>query len=343
MKKLQKLKKGDKVAILSPSSAGPAIWPHVYDLGVKRLQEVFELRPVEFPTTKKLGATGEERSKDWVDAFENKEIKAIISSIGGDDQVTYVKNLPPEPFAKNPKPFFGYSDNTHMMNFLWLQGVPSYYGGALLTQFAMQKEMDEYTVKYLKYALFEEGEFEIEASEKYNDVGLNWGDPSTLNQKRINELNERWFWEGNKNVDGITWGGCLESLEEILKHNIPLPTLEEFENIVLMTETSEGIPSSEYVAGVYRTLGEMGVLARIKAVLVGRPKAWEFDKQKNMEEKTNYRKDQREAIIKIVRTYNPTVPIVQNLDFGHTDPQIPMPYGMKVRINSSKQKIFATF
>jgi len=163
MKSLTKLKKGDKVAILSPSFAAPGKWPQVYELGLKRLKEMFELEPVEFPATKKVGASKEERSKDLIDAYENQEIKAVISSLGGDDQITYIKNLPPEPFVSNPKPFFGFSDNTHFLNFLWLNGIPSFYGGALFTQFAEQGSMNEYTVKYLKLALFEQGETEIEA------------------------------------------------------------------------------------------------------------------------------------------------------------------------------------
>jgi muramoyltetrapeptide carboxypeptidase LdcA involved in peptidoglycan recycling len=85
--KLNKLKKGDKIAILSPSFAAPGKWPQMYELGLKRLQEIFELEPVEFPTTKKIGASKEKRSKDLIDAFENKEIKAVIASLGGDDQI----------------------------------------------------------------------------------------------------------------------------------------------------------------------------------------------------------------------------------------------------------------
>ncbi|MFZ2252715.1 MAG: LD-carboxypeptidase [Minisyncoccia bacterium] len=121
MQKLPKLKKGDKVAILSPSFAAPGVWPQVYELGLKRLREVFHLEPVEFPTTKKVGASGEDRSVDLISAFENPEIKAIVSSLGGDDQVTYVKDLPAEPFSNNPKPFFGFSDNSHFCNFLFLK------------------------------------------------------------------------------------------------------------------------------------------------------------------------------------------------------------------------------
>ncbi len=340
---MSKLRPGDKVAILSPSFAAPGRWPHVYELGLKRLREIFELEPVEFPTTKKVGASKEERAKDLIAAFENKEIKGVISSLGGDDQITYIKNLPKEPFLNNPKPFFGYSDNTHFENFLWLNGIPSFYGGSLFVQFAEQGQMNDYTIRYLKLALFEKGEFEIEANKEYNDIGLDWNEPKNLNKQRTYVPNEGWIWDGNQNAEGITWGGCLESIDELLRHGVEAPSLEDFENIILMTETSEEIPTANYVYRVYRALGERGILERVKGILVGRPKAWEFDRQSSKEQKDEYRKQQRDAILATVRKYNKSISIVQNLDFGHSDPQIAMPYGKKVRIDSKKRKIYAEF
>jgi len=343
MKDLQKLKQGDKVAILSPSFAAPGKWPHVHELGLKRLKDIFGLEPVEFPATRKLGASAEERSKDLIHAFEDKDVKGIITTLGGNDQITYIKNLPSAPFANNPKPFFGYSDNTHFANFLWLNGVPSYYGGALFTQFARQGKMDEYTISYLKKALFEQGEFEITSSETYNDIGLGWDDPGNLKKERMYEPNDGWLWDGSGDVQGITWGGCLESIDELLRHGIQIPSLDEWKNIVLITETSEEIPSSDYVFRVYRALGERGLLAHVKGVLVGRAKAWEFDKQNSADEKKEYREEQYKTTIRAVRAYNSSVPIVQNVDFGHTDPQIALPYGKKIHIDSGNKKIFADF
>ncbi|MFZ1988100.1 MAG: S66 peptidase family protein [Minisyncoccia bacterium] len=340
---LPKLKKGDKVAILSPSFAAPGKWPHMHNLGLARIRDVFGFEAVEFPTTRKLGASTEERAKDLIAAFEDPEIKAVIASIGGNDQVTYIKNLPLEPFLKNPKPFFGFSDNTHFENFLWRSGIPSYYGGSLFTQFAMQKRMDPFTVEYLNHAFFDEGEFELRSAETYNDMGLNWGDPDTVNQERVYEENEGWYWNGIENTEGITWGGCLESIDELLRHNVAIPLLEEFENVVLFTETSEEIPSAEYVHRVYRALGERGILKRIRGVLVGRAKAWEFDKPLSIEEKRVYRENQRKTILETVRQYNEAVPVIQNIDIGHTDPQIPLPFGSKIRIDSITNKIFANF
>lgn len=343
MKRPNKLKIGDKVAILSPSFAAPAKWPHVYELGLNRLKDVFGLVPIEFPTTKIIGASKEDRAKDLIAAFENTDIKAVISTLGGNDQVTYIKQLPSEPFINNPKPFFGYSDNTHFMNFLWLNGIPSYYGGALFTQFAEQGKIHDYTLKYLKLALFEEREVEIDASKEYNDIGLDWNDPENLHKIRNYEPNAGWIWDGIESTEGITWGGCVESIDEILRHGVTIPSLEDFENIILLAETSEELPTADYVFRVFRALGEKGILARVKGILIGRPKAWEFNKQNSKDQKIEYRKQQSEVILETVRKYNQSITVVQNLDFGHCDPQIPMPYGMPARIDAENKKIFVTF
>jgi len=343
MKKLPKLKKGDKVAIVSPSFAAPGRWPDVYQLGLTRVREVFDLVPVEFPTTAELDATLEEKAVDLIASFSDPEIKAVISTLGGDIQVTYIKNLLHEPFVNNPKPFFGYSDNSHFCNFLFLNSIPSFYGAALFTQFAHQKEMNPYSVKYIKHALFDEGEFELIPSDSFNDIGLDWGDVEQLNKEREYEPNEGWSWDGTKNGEGLLWGGCVESVDEMLRHGVEIPSLEQFEDIVLMVETSEEIPTADYVMRVFRAFGERGILKRVKGICVGRAKAREFDKPRSPAERAVYRKEQQEIIIKTVRAYNKDIPILQNMDFGHTEPQIPMPYGNLVRIDFENRRIFATF
>ena len=76
---------------------------------------------------------------------------------------------------------------------------------------------------------------------------------------------------------------------------------------------------------------------------MGRPKAWEFNNQKSTEQKSEYKKLQREIIQKTIREYNSLIPIIQNLDIGHTNPQIPLPYGKQIRIDSGNKKIFTDF
>lgn len=341
--KLNKLKPRDKVAILSPSFAAPGMWPHVYELGLTRLREVFGLDPVEFPTTKKLGASGDERARDLIGAYEDRSIKAVIASLGGNDQITYVKALPTKPFVENPKPFFGYSDNTHFINHLWLNGIPAYYGGSLFTEFAMNVEMDPFTVKYLRAALFEGGRVKLDASATFSDSGLDWSDPANLQIRRRHQENEGWFWDGEASATGITWGGCVESIDELLRHGVAIPSLADFEKIVLLLETSEELPSADYVFRVLRALGERGIIERIRGVLIGRPKAWEFSKPLNDAEKIAYKSEQRAAVIRGLRAYNSNTPIVQNLDFGHTAPQICLPTGREIEIDAQNRTLAVDF
>jgi len=340
---LQKLSPGDKVAVLSPSFAAPGRWPHIHELGLKRLREDFQLEPIEYPTTRQLGAPKEERAKDLVAAFENPEIKAVITSIGGDDQITYVRHLPSEIFRDNPKPFFGYSDNTHFANHLWLNGVPSFYGGCLFVQFAKTPDPEPFTYRYLRKALFETETVALEASETYNDIGVGWDDPAKMSHPRIYEPNEGWHWDAIEGAAGHTWGGCLESIDEILRHGVAVPTLDQFAEVVLILETSEEMPGREYVRRVVRALGERGILAQVQGLLVGRPQSWEFGNPLGKEEKQAYRAGQRETILSEFRKYNPRKPVVQNLDFGHSNPQICLPYGRPVSIDPEAQQIKIDF
>lgn len=54
------LQPGDKVAALSPSFAAPGKFPTVFELGLERLRSIFELEPVEYPSTRKLDASTQE-------------------------------------------------------------------------------------------------------------------------------------------------------------------------------------------------------------------------------------------------------------------------------------------
>lgn len=341
--KLHKLSKGDQVAVISPSAGLPAIFPWVQDLGLERLRDVFELLSVEYPTTRTMGAPLEDRARDVMAAFADPANKAVFTSIGGEDQIKLMKHLDPQVFLDNPKPFFGYSDNTHLHNFLWNLGIPSYYGSAVMTQLAMQGEMKNITVNSLNHALFDEGEYELEVADQYNDEGLDWSVKENLSKTRKMEPNDGLIWDGHTDAVGILWGGCVESLIVQATTDKYLPKDEDLDGTVLFIETAEDIPDHWIVDYLLTGFGERGWFDMFQAVLVGRPKAWEFDKQNSTEAKAVYRKQQRETVLRVVREYNTYIPVIQNIDFGHTDPQVVLPNGGKARIASSDKKIFLSY
>ncbi|MCB0336955.1 MAG: hypothetical protein KDD62_11645, partial [Bdellovibrionales bacterium] len=208
---------------------------------------------------------------------------------------------------------------------------------------AEQGEIHEFTVQYLKRAFFERGMVELTESPVFNDEGLTWSNPEMLTQSRRYQPNSGWNWDGNSCVEGVTWGGCYESIADMLMNGIPLPSVEEFAHIVLVLETSEEIPPADPVKRFVRALGERGILSLLQGIVVGRPKAWEFHIQNNDEQKETYKQAQAEGILSEVRKYNQEIPVVQNLDFGHTGPQIPLPLGKRMRIDSNKKSISVEF
>lgn len=336
--KLAKLNTGDKVAILSPSGDAASYFPWVVDKGIERLKIDFGLTPVEFPSTRKRLPSAKERAQDLMAAFAQKDIKAIIATLGGSDQIKILPYLDPSIFTANPKPFMGFSDNSNFIQYLWRLGIPAYYGGALMTQFAMAHKMEVQTVASVRHALFEEGSQNIAASQEFTDIGLDWAVKSNLAKSRFFEANDGWHWDGSGAAKGLLWGGCAESLMQYLSAGQPLPDFDDT-NIILFLETAENIPPHWIVEVLITSLGERKVLQNVSGVLVGRPKTWDFDKQLSPEERVTYRIEQRETIVKAIREYRQNIPIVQNIDFGHTDPQIIVPSGNLASIDTAQRTI----
>lgn len=113
---------GDKVAVLSPSRAGPGVSPAVHEIGMRVLREDLGLLPVEYPTTRRVDAPAGERAADLMAALADPTIRAVLVSIGGDDQIIVLPHLGPAVFPAGPKPFVGNSDNTNLLNWLWNLG-----------------------------------------------------------------------------------------------------------------------------------------------------------------------------------------------------------------------------
>jgi muramoyltetrapeptide carboxypeptidase LdcA involved in peptidoglycan recycling len=79
----QKLKPGDIVAIVSPSWGGPSVFPHIYENGLKILEN-WGLKVKEYPTARAdadyLRKNPKIRAKDINDVFSDPEVKAIFTS-----------------------------------------------------------------------------------------------------------------------------------------------------------------------------------------------------------------------------------------------------------------------
>ncbi|OJF11933.1 peptidase [Couchioplanes caeruleus subsp. caeruleus] len=338
-----KLSPGDRVAVLSPSFAAPAEFPAVHERGVRRLRDEFGLEPVEFPTTRRHSSP-QERAADLMAAYADPGIRAVFATIGGDDQITVLRHLDPVPFRADPKPFFGYSDNTNLLNWLWHHGVAGYHGMSTMVFLSRASGVGPEISASLRAAVFDGGDLEITPVEEFREEELDWADPVDLTGTVPSYPSPGRMWHRpHRVVTAPTWGGNLEILHWTLAANRWVRPVEDYAGCVLLLETSEEMPSATEVFRMLRDFGERGLLEQFPAVLIGTAKATSLFDVRPVDERAAYRKEQREAVLKAFAAYHPEAMIVFGVDFGHTDPQWVLPYGGKITVDGPAHRITAHY
>jgi len=339
-----KAQPGDKVAVLSPSFAAPAVAPAIHEQALRRLATVTGLVAVEYPTTRKLGASAVERAADLNAAFADPEIRAVLATIGGEDQITVIPHLDARLITADPKPFLGYSDNTNILNWLWSTGVPGFYGGSTQVQLGPGPCVDQVHAMALRAALLTGERLEVTDPGESEDMGHDWNDPRALTEFGSRERTEHWAWSGpERPVTGRTWGGCVEAVQWILTAG-RFPTDPAVLNggVLLLEASEELIPAREF-GWILRSMGERGLLSAVDAVVVARPPTSDFTVRPTAAERRAKRDEQRDMAFAVMERYNPDAVVVFGPPFGHTRPQWIVPYGGTMTVDRATRKVFADY
>jgi muramoyltetrapeptide carboxypeptidase LdcA involved in peptidoglycan recycling len=301
---------------------------------MQRLREEVGVEPVEYPTTRRIGASAQDRAADLMAAFADREIGAVMATIGGDDQLTVLPHLDADATREQPKPFFGFSDNTNLLNWLWNLGIVGYHGGSTMIHLGRGGATHSVSVESLRAALFTTDEIEITPVESFSEDPIPWDSEAALTDQPPQRQGDGWTWHRAETiVEGPTWGGNLEVLHWNLASNRWMRQANDYAGCILLIETSEEMPSSTEVYRMLRNMGERGLLGGFPAVVVGRPKASHFGTPRTDGERAAYASEQREAIVRALDEYAPRAMAVFNVDIGHTDPQWIVPYGGLMRID----------
>ena len=332
--KPKKLQKGDTIAVVSPSWGGPSVFPHIYESGIKALENL-GLKIKEYPSARKeadyLYKNPEFRAKDINDAFSNKEVKAIFVSIGGEDSVRILPFLDSDTIRKNPKIIIGYSDTTTLLTYFNQLGLVTLHGPAIMAGFSQWDSLGKKFQEHIRNILFENpGTYKYKSYDSYSEGYLDWSDKSNVGKVKPMSKNTGWnVLQGNSKVQGELFGGCIEVLE-FMKGTTFWPNDDFWNGKILFLETSEDKPTPDQVKWMLRNYGMQGIFDKISALLIGRPRDYSKEEKKSL----------NENIFKIVNTEfkNSSLPIITNMDFGHTDPQWILPLGIKAEIDCHKKE-----
>jgi len=331
--KTDHLRKGDTIGIVSPSSSLAGLVPHRVERGIEMLNKMgfnVKISKNALKVTGHTAGTPEERAEDLNNFFVDSSVKAIISFIGGNHSNQILKYLNFETIKKNPKIFMGYSDITVLHFALYSKcNLVTFYGPAILTQFAENSEILSYTKKYFEKAVMSNKSIgKIKPSPEWTDETLNWFKKEDLKRPRKMKKNEGWRWLRKGKSKGEIIGGCISSL----LHLRGTEYWPDFQGKNFFWEIPEsacdftkGEPFSEIDAHL-SDLELSGVFGKIKGMLIGRP--FGYSEKESL--------DLQKMILERTKDYN--FPILYNIDIGHTDPIITIPLGVMSKIDSEKDE-----
>lgn len=327
--KPRRLRAGDTVAAVS-LSAGTAgddkyIWRYLQ--GKKRLEDVFGLKVVEMPCTLKGSEYAythpSERAQDLMAAFSDSAIKGIISCIGGNDSIRLLPHIDFDVIKSNPKIFMGYSDST-VTHFICLKaGVSSFYGPAILSDFAENVALPQYTIDAVQKTLFSDEVIgQIHTSSTWTGEFLDWVIENKHTQRKFASNTDYELVQGNGHARGRLIGGCFEVLQ-FLRGTDLFPEISCFDGAILFLETAEVFPPPWLIEHELRCFGTMGILERINGIFWGKPMGGK------------YYEEYKAAIKKVLAEFGrQDMPVLYNASFGHNEPKTVLPYGALAEIDA---------
>ncbi len=364
------LRKGDKVAIISLSNGilGEPYCAHTKETGLERLRR-FGLEPVFTENALKgseyLLAHPEARAADLRAAFLDDSIKGIITAIGGIETFRTFPYLMEdvefkEAVRRHPKLFLGFSDTTHNHFMLHRLGLQTFYGQAFMCDIAeLSGEMLPYSEEQFESLFAPCHGRRITPSDTWYDDRTDFS-PAALGTMPVSQKETHGYelLQGSPVFEGELLGGCVDSMGEMLlagnlerlgsliapyceripgladdfkaqseivsRYNI-FPEAEEWRGKIFFAETSELAPTPETLRIYLEAFREQGIFANVNGIIVGKP----ID-EKHYEE---YKDVWREVVD------NAELPILYNVNFGHSAPRAILPYGAKARVDAEKQEI----
>jgi len=325
MKKIfpEKLKRGDKVMVVAPSNSLGLISEETRQIAGERFQEM----GLELSFGKHIeelddfdSSSIESRINDLHEAFLDKSVKGIFAVIGGFNCNQLLRYLDWNLIKSNPKIFVGYSDTTALQNAIYAKTGLVTYSGPAYSTFG-QKLYFDYTLESFKECLFEDKKFDVLPSDSWSD------DKWYLDQEnRKLHKNDGWLVINEGQANGTILGANLCTFN-LLQGTEYFPDISD---AILFLEDDAESKLVNFDRDL-QSLIHLPNLDKVKGVVIGR-----F--QNASEVKT-------EQLIKVVKSKKEleNVPILANVDFGHTSPIITFPIGgdveLVVKEGNSKIKI----
>ncbi len=322
----QQLKPGDEIRVVAPSTGIKIIGAESREIAFRRFSEMglkvsFGANTVD-ENFDLMGTTSiEKRAADINEAFANPKVKAIFTIIGGFNSNQLLPFLDYELLKKNPKIVCGFSDITALLNGIYAKTGMVTFLGPHYSSFGMKHGFD-YSWAAMRQMLMSGAEAEIEASAEWSD------DLWFIDQEKREFIkNEGWWKIQPGEAVGTLVGGNLGTLM-LLLGTAYWPGFRE-DTILLAEDCFGSAGDAKSFLRNLQALAYQPDFKNVKAVFIGR-----FQKASGMT------RELMEYIIASIPQLK-GVPVIANMDFGHTTPLLTLPIGGRAEVSSDRLLIHA--
>lgn len=323
-----RVRAGDTVAVVSPSFGAVGLFPHRVDRARSYLESIgltVRLMPNAAGVAEWVSASAEARADDIHQAFLDEEVAVVLAGIGGNHSNQVLPFLDYELIRAHPKVVQGYSDIT-VLHWALLRhaGLSTFYGPALVPEFGEYPRVLPLTDRFLRAAWFGSDRIVFEPAEEWTDELLDWREKQDLTRARELHPSEGWITVRGGAAEGWLLGGCLETVCWHLKGSA---AWIDPAGAVLFLETSEEAPSPAHVDAYLTDLEQLGVFDAVAGLVFGRPYGYDEERTK--------------ALWGVVaeRTEAVGIPVLANVDLGHTDPMLTVPLGATARLDADAKRL----
>jgi len=322
--KPNKIKPGDTIGIISPSSTIKN-FPRRLQRGIDALEKMgfkIELGKNALKQYGNNAGTAKERAEDVNNFFADENIKAIICSTGGETANSILPLLDFGLIKNSPKVFCGFSDITTLnLAINSMTGLITFNGPTVLPTLGEFEGVNDFTLDSFKKAVCQNTPIgTLYNPEKYTEEVL-WWETADDRKKEMSQASQYNFITPGSATGRIIGGNFL-----ILCTLIGTKYFPDLKNCILFLE-DEG-ESASSVDRRLNQLEQVGVFDKINGLIFARP----FNFKEGPEERT---------LKKILKEFGEKhkIPIVCDLDCGHTNPLITIPIGVDATIDSNSNKI----
>lgn len=314
---------GAKVGVVAPSSAVAAQCPRRFERGIAGVETLgFHVEiGGSARSQSNLGYTSaspRERADDINRMYADPEIDAVLTTIGGYGANHILEHLNLDVIAAAPKFLIGYSDTTVIQAALWQSlGLTSIAGPALLPQFGEFSGLHPFTAEALDRIIRQpEPPGVLPASRRMVAEIQRWDFDDSRPRREEPVSGPRSLGLGV--AEGWLAPVNLESLLA-LAGTIWFPDLD---GALLVLEAAEITAAPRLHQGLQQ-LRHLGVFEKLAGLIVGR-----FDPRSNCPPEL------LDACLRDVLGSS-RLPVVCDLDFGHTDPLLSLPWGVEAYLAAS--------